>query len=191
MIDSVTGDLLIPAVATPATTPHPPGAVPHRQKTTTNHYLAHPTPPKLHPEASFLLGVPGENETSVERTIRFARELDAFAATFHVFVPFPGIPLEKSLDGGGNGNVRLDDWDVYQLNVAKSYCDIPAERLDQLSKQAYRRFYLRPRYLARMAANMCNPHMRRFAANTVLGRHEGGLVRNMVLGVKSRIGLAK
>jgi radical SAM superfamily enzyme YgiQ (UPF0313 family) len=147
----------------------------------------------IHPEASFLLGVPGESEASVERTIRFARELDAFAATFHVFVPFPGIPLEKSLNGGGSGNgkVCLDDWDVYRLNVAKSYCEIPAERLDQLSRRAYRRFYLRPRYLARMAASMRNPYMRRFAVDTVLGRHEGGLVRNMVLGVKSRLGLAK
>jgi len=141
----------------------------------------------IHPEASFLLGVPGETEETAERTIRFACELNAFASTFHVFVPFPGIPLQSSL--GSSGKLQLDDWSVYQLNVAKSYCDIPVDRLDWLSKHAYRRFYLRPRYLMGMARQLANPHMLRFAVAIALGRDEGGLLRNMLSGTKKKIGL--
>ncbi|MBN1342235.1 MAG: radical SAM protein [Phycisphaerae bacterium] len=133
----------------------------------------------IKPEASFLLGVPGETEESVERTIRFAIELDPFLATFHVFVPFPGIPMSADLSTIADN--ALDDWDVYQLSGGRSYCHVPADRLDDLSRKAYRRFYLRGRSLLRMGLELRHPAMRKFLASLIAGRYEGSWFWRMLL----------
>ncbi len=135
---------------------------------------------KIKPEASFLLGVPGETEQSAERTIQFALKLKPFLATFHVFVPFPGIPMEKELKSEkGRG---LDSWDVYKLNQNISYCDIPAEKLDKLCKQAYRRFYLRPSVLFNISKGLKEPSMRLYLIRLLAGYGEGGWFRKMFTG---------
>ncbi len=134
----------------------------------------------IKPEASFLLGLPGETEESIEKTIRFACAIRPFLATFHVFVPFPGIPLEAEMDT--LASEALDNGDVYQLRVKESYCAIPAERLDALSKRVYRRFYLRPSYLARMILQLKEPAMRQYLLRLARGRNEGGWLRRMLMG---------
>ena len=126
----------------------------------------------IRPEASFLLGVPGETEETARRTIRFALELNPFLATFHVFVPFPGTLLEDRIKG--LPRLDLDDWDVYHLRANRSLCDVPTERLRELAKQAYRRFYLRPGFVWNLAKAAKDPNLLRFGFKTLLGRGEKG-----------------
>jgi len=136
----------------------------------------------IRPEASFLLGFPGENEESIQRTIRFSKEINPFVATFHVFVPYPGIRVGGQLKT--DPSLELDHWDVYQLHTNRSYCDVPSGRLESLSKMAYREFYIRPAYLGRMLIQSTNPTMLRFLWNLVKGRYEGSFLKNMLLGNK-------
>lgn len=133
----------------------------------------------IRPEASFLLGCPGESEESIERTLRFSREIRPYVATFHVFVPFPGTRLSEQLNV--DAAATLDGWDVYQLNVERSFCDVPAARLAALSRKAYRQFYLRPSYLLGMLPEALDHAFLRFLWQSVKGRSEGMLIRNMLL----------
>ncbi len=140
----------------------------------------------IKPEASFLLGVPGETEESAENTIRFAMEIKPFVATFHVFLPYPGIPLESRMKK--EDAQHLDDWDVYQLRVGKSYCDIPPERLEALSKIAYRRFYLRASKIVELIfCALREPTMRGYAFRILAGKNEGSWLRKMLVG-RRRLG---
>jgi len=140
----------------------------------------------IKPEASFLLGVPGETEESAENTIRFSMEIMPFVATFHVFLPYPGIPLESLMKK--EDAQPLDDWDVYQLRVGKSYCDIPPERLETLSKKAYRRFYLRPsKIMELILCALREPTMRGYIFQIIAGKREGSWLRKMLLG-RRRLG---
>ncbi len=135
----------------------------------------------IKPEASFLLGVYGETEETIERTIQFACELNPVFAVFHVFMPYPGILMEKHFDT--LPQVDLDSWDVYQLNVKNSYCEVPPERLLQLSKEAYKRFYLRPTYLLRMLTQL-DKNMLSFIFSALKGANEGGIIRKLLLSNK-------
>jgi hypothetical protein len=78
----------------------------------------------------------------------------------------------------------LDDWDVYQLRVGKSYCDMPAERLEALSKEAYRKFYLRAGKIAGLLYSLKEPAMRAYIFQLAAGRNEGGWLRKMLMGRK-------
>jgi len=142
----------------------------------------------IKPEASFLLGFPGETEDSIRRTISFACEIDPFLATFHVFVPFPGVPMEKEL--GDAVNAGLDDWNVYRLKSNRSYCDISPENLEKWTRTAYRRLYGRPKSIGRLIAELRNSNMRRYAINAVLGDKEGGWLPRLLLGRRGKPGAA-
>jgi anaerobic magnesium-protoporphyrin IX monomethyl ester cyclase len=130
----------------------------------------------IKPEASFLLGVHGDNEETIERTIRFACELNPFLATFHSFMPYPGILMEDSFDH--IPYVDLDQWNVYEQKVQQSYCDVSPEKLVRLVKSAYRRFYFRPAYLMRFLKSL-DSNMIQFVLGAVKGSNEGGIVRNL------------
>ena len=134
----------------------------------------------IRPEASFLLGVPGETEATARRTIDFALELNPFLATFHVFVPFPGTLLEGRLPDPPR--LDLDEWDVYHLRTNRSFCQVPTDRLKELVRRAYRRFYLRPGFGWNLARACGDPNLLRFGLKTLMGRGEKGFER-IVTGV--------
>ena len=126
----------------------------------------------IRPEASFLLGVPGETEETARRTIRFALELNPFLATFHVFVPFPGTLLEDRIQD--LPDLDLDQWDVYHLRANRSLCEVPTGRLKELVQKAYRGFYLRPGFAWNLVKACKDPNLLRFGFQTLLGRGEKG-----------------
>ena len=136
----------------------------------------------IKPEASFLLGFPGDTETSIQRTLEFSREIKPFLATFHVFVPFPGIPLAGRFDV--DASTQLDQWDVYQLHANRSLCQVPAERLGTLSRKAYRDFYLRPTRLMRLSLGIAGTGTCSFLWNALRGRCEAGFLRGMILNAR-------
>jgi len=98
----------------------------------------------------FIIGLPGETEETIEDTIRFACELDPLVANFSMATPFPGtemreVVLEK-------GRLLAQDWDDYAFFENKptfEMDDLPAEVVERKWKEAYRRFYLRPKRIVR------------------------------------------
>jgi radical SAM superfamily enzyme YgiQ (UPF0313 family) len=89
----------------------------------------------------FVLGFPGETHETLGQTTRFSREIDPDFAEFYIATPFPGSRLfetvrqDISLDWH---NIRYDH-DPYHYGF----------NLEKRRKQAYYRFYLRPKKIVR------------------------------------------
>ena len=95
-----------------------------------------------------LFGLPDDDRETLTRDIEFAKELDPdFLEIFYPY-PFPGTPLyEEAVAKGllGAGEIPKEAYGMPAMATTK----IPIEELARLRKWGLRRFYLRPRFVAR------------------------------------------
>lgn len=98
--------------------------------------------------AFFIFGHISDTEASMQDTIQFASSLDPDYASFYPAVPFPGTALyEECL---ANDMLTSNEWSKYEY----SHYVIKTDHLNEYKvmkarSKAYRRFYLRPRFLFR------------------------------------------
>jgi hopanoid biosynthesis associated radical SAM protein HpnJ len=104
---------------------------------------------------AFILGLPGETEKTIEETIRFACELDLDTIQVSLAAPYPGTQLYDWLVGKGylNEGGSLVSAEGFQ-DVMVNYPDLPSDRIFAGVERFYRKFYFRPRYIARQVAHM-------------------------------------
>jgi radical SAM superfamily enzyme YgiQ (UPF0313 family) len=100
----------------------------------------------------FMLALPGENESTMRDTLRFAKRLDLTSAVFHITTPFPGTELFKIATE--TGELRSDaSYDEYMLGFSDDFPYVPsaltAQRVKDFQNIAYREFYFRPSFLAK------------------------------------------
>ncbi|MFH1641561.1 MAG: radical SAM protein [Nanoarchaeota archaeon] len=98
--------------------------------------------------ADFIMGLPGENIKTMEKTLQFAKKINPSFASFHKFTPYPGSEIYKNLIKEG---YRFDLKKTYgQLNCSDSIYSpksISKKQLGDFIKKAYKEFYLRPEYM--------------------------------------------
>ena len=97
----------------------------------------------------FIIGLPGETEESMEKTIQFACEVDPMIANFSMMTPYPGTKVFEIAKR--QGRLLLDDWEDYVFFDGRARYelgDMTAELIERKWKEAYRRFYLRPHRIA-------------------------------------------
>ncbi len=95
----------------------------------------------------FIIGLPGDTEETMEKTIRFAIELDPLVANVSMMTPYPGTKVYQQIIEGG-GRILLRDWDDYVFFEGKACYEMgttTAALQEKKWREAYRRFYLRPR----------------------------------------------
>jgi radical SAM superfamily enzyme YgiQ (UPF0313 family) len=102
---------------------------------------------------NFMVGNPGETEESLERTISFAKELDADYAYFGNLVPFPGTEL-RELAEKNNWLLDTDMGAVRYERVIMNATELQTEELKTCLNRAYRSFYLRPSYIIKRLAKL-------------------------------------
>ncbi|MCK6623554.1 MAG: hypothetical protein DPW09_40465 [Anaerolineae bacterium] len=93
----------------------------------------------------FIIGLPGETEESMEKTIQFACEVDPLIANFSMMTPYPGTKVYEIVRR--QGHLLLKDWEDYVFFDGKARYELEgmtAELVERKWKEAYRRFYLRP-----------------------------------------------
>lgn len=92
----------------------------------------------------FLFGIPGETPQEMQQTIDLALELPLDRAQFNNFMPLPGSELWETLHR--EGRLGQVDWNRYFVHDV-AFCDegIAPALLKGVQRQAYLRFYLRPR----------------------------------------------
>lgn len=98
----------------------------------------------------FIIGMPGETEETMEDTIRFACELDPVVANFSMATPFPGTELYEMVKR--EGTLLAQDWDDFVFFEGKARFEmpnLPAVLVERKWKEAYRRFYMRPKRILR------------------------------------------
>jgi anaerobic magnesium-protoporphyrin IX monomethyl ester cyclase len=99
--------------------------------------------------AHCMLGMPGDNETTIKETIKFVKELNTTTATFGICTPYPGAPLYDDVlkifpeigDGSSSDLSKLHTDGTFN----EVYTDIKKEDLERYVKKAYRSFYMRPK----------------------------------------------
>jgi radical SAM superfamily enzyme YgiQ (UPF0313 family) len=104
----------------------------------------------------FLIGSPGETRESVEQTIRFAIDLDLDYAQFHRTMAKPKTELGDLMAA----HAGYDYWREWvlghqpEMRLPAPWTDLGQDEIERLAYQAYRRFYLRPRYLFKTIAGV-------------------------------------
>ena len=101
---------------------------------------------------SFMLGLPNETPELARKTIKFALDFDPDYANFNIFFPEPGTGLyELALKQGRLLSTKYlgRTTPVYMPEGYSS-----PEEIRQLQKEAFRRFYFRPRYIWNRAKRM-------------------------------------
>ena len=93
----------------------------------------------------FIIGLPGETETTIRQTIAFAKKLPLDIALFHVAAPYPGTPFffEVVQNNWFRPGTRWEQVDMDQGTVL-DYPDLPAEKLLYWQKRAFREWAFRP-----------------------------------------------
>ena len=122
----------------------------------------------------FIIGLPGETEATMNDTIRLACELDPLVANFSIATPFPGTQMYDTVKA--QGRLLAKTWDDFVFFEGKARFEmpgLPADLVERKWKEAYRRFYLRPKRIARTLARketwLQLPRTVRMAWRTVMG----------------------
>ncbi|MFH1460439.1 MAG: radical SAM protein [Candidatus Omnitrophota bacterium] len=97
----------------------------------------------------FLLGSPGDSLKTINKTVKFAKELKLDYAQFHKTIAKPGTELYDQV----KNYTGRDLWREYILGkypesrLPTPWTDLSAQTIEQCTYQAYRKFYFRIGYL--------------------------------------------
>lgn len=101
----------------------------------------------------FVIGLPWDNEETIEDTIEFAILLNSDFVSFYTATPLPGTRFYKFAIENNLLNPR-DSFDgAYYQPVINTMC-LSKERVFELHKQAIKRYYLRPSYILKALLNI-------------------------------------
>jgi len=124
----------------------------------------------------FIFGMPGETEEAMEKTIQLALELDPDLAHFLMAAPFPGTEMWEILEQHGDVFSHDMDWSQLAIQSDKAHFafgDLDKETVERKWHEAHRRFYLRPRRIARIVTRGDTwrrfPYYLRAAGSMLLG----------------------
>jgi len=101
----------------------------------------------------FVIGLPWDDEETVEQTIRLAVELDSDFISFYTATPLPGTRFYKYAQEQSLITSESSWENAYFSPVVNTHF-LTKERVFALHKSAIKRFYLRPMYILRMISNI-------------------------------------
>ena len=96
-----------------------------------------------------IVGLPYEDEKTINQTIKFAKQLELDYAQFYCAVPFPGSQLYNIAKE--NRWINTSDWRMFEQNYSVLDTEkISAKKIMKLRRKAYRKFYIRPKMFFRL-----------------------------------------
>ncbi len=101
----------------------------------------------------FILGLPGETEETAQETMALSRDLGLDLAQFYTAAPYPGSRLYTMAQAEG----WLDDSAQREMSQTVASLNLPSvspQRVQEMRRQAFRQFYLRPRILWGIASQV-------------------------------------
>jgi radical SAM superfamily enzyme YgiQ (UPF0313 family) len=99
---------------------------------------------------SFMIGLPGETPELAKQTIQNTIDLDPDTAQFSIATPYPGTQLYKEIKEGKWGKFLTEDLKNFSGSAAATWLPFgysSPEELKKMQSYAFRRFYLRPKYI--------------------------------------------
>ena len=95
-----------------------------------------------------------ETKETVEETIRFAQELDPHTIQVSIAAPYPGTELyDQAMANGWFARESLIAQSGIQTSTLQ-YPHLSTAEIEDAVEQMYRKFYFRPRPIARIVAEM-------------------------------------
>jgi radical SAM superfamily enzyme YgiQ (UPF0313 family) len=93
----------------------------------------------------FIVGLPGETEQTIRRTIDFSKKLPLDLVLFHIAAPHPGTPFffEVVENGWFRPGTQWEEVDMDRSTVL-DYPNLRAEELERWARRAFREWALRP-----------------------------------------------
>ena len=104
--------------------------------------------------AHYILGLPGDTEESIRKTIRYAIELNTDFASFNIAMPRMGTEFRK--DAIEKGLIE-DDLATLDNSISQPVYEteqLSREKLWELRNEAIRSYHLRPRFILRRLLNV-------------------------------------
>ena len=113
---------------------------------------------------TFIMGLPGETQDTIEETIRFAKEINPHTIQVSLAAAYPGTSLYKQGVENGwlmdNGGRLIDDHGVQISSL--SYPHLSHQEIFEALATFYKRFYFRPKKVAEITLEMVkSPEMMR------------------------------
>lgn len=111
---------------------------------------------KIRTVGTFILGLPGETEETIRKTISLSREIGCNFASFHIAVPRSATELR--MEAVRTGKIDKED---FTMDQSGEYISLTPDGLSRgsllkLKKKAVLSFYLRPGYLLRHLLSIRN-----------------------------------
>jgi len=99
----------------------------------------------FYPDMGFILGMPGDTDASIMKTIDFAKRFKRNLVVFTLAAPFPGTELFKLAQDQG---LKVEDWskaDLYSLAYVPE--GLTREKIEHYYRLAIKTVYLRPSFI--------------------------------------------
>ncbi|MBI5739875.1 MAG: cobalamin B12-binding domain-containing protein [Nitrospirae bacterium] len=101
----------------------------------------------------FIMGYPAEEREDILKTIKLAKELPLKRAQFTIWIPVPGSEMTETLKREGKLNIRnLSGVVLNQINYVPE--KLTEDELQKLLRRAYLEFYLRPKIIFGLLAEI-------------------------------------
>ncbi len=111
--------------------------------------------------AHVMLGCPGESWESLDRTLRFVREIRPATASFGLYTPYPGTDVFDRVRAEHPEIADGTDAELERLHVQgffnHHFTELEPGDLEKAVRMAYRGFYLRPGFLVRRSLATASP----------------------------------
>jgi len=96
--------------------------------------------------AFYIIGMEGDTEKSVLRTIDYAKKLNTLVAQFTISTPYPGTAFFEKLKS--EGKINTFDWEQYDgYSPVLKHETLSAKKMLSLKEKAFVSYYFRPAYL--------------------------------------------
>ena len=124
----------------------------------------------------FIIGLPGETESTIRETISFAKSLPLDLALFHIAAPHPGTPFffEVMENGWFRPGTCWEEVDMDRSTVL-DYPNLKAEELERWQRRAFREWALRPGPAKTYLEMLARPGAVRSALEAATGLNEDSL----------------
>ncbi|MFH0906927.1 MAG: radical SAM protein [bacterium] len=96
--------------------------------------------------ANFILGNPGDTKETIEKTIKFAKDINPDYVAFCFSTPFPGTEL-REMAIKNNWLINPDLTSVAYMELIMNATNLNNKDLKKYMSKAYKSFYFRPSYI--------------------------------------------
>jgi radical SAM superfamily enzyme YgiQ (UPF0313 family) len=108
---------------------------------------------KIRMTGFFIIGYPAEQREDILKTIKLAKELPLKRAQFTIWIPVPGSEMTETLKREGKLDIKnLSGVVLNQINYAPE--NLTEYELQKLLRRAYLEFYLRPKIIFGLLAEI-------------------------------------